>query len=634
MGNLPPSCPDFGGSLSESNGPILVLENGQHHQEINDEEKAPEETLSSEEQKRRQVWVCRRKPSRSGSELQSTPHLQRSGSENSFLRLFNSLCEWLTKERRSSISSSTESSIRRPPLHRSWLLRLDTSQSDGKDTTPPARKSVCVRKGRVLLDGCTDPLDQRRYVNELLPQIRSLRSAEGLLAVGLEYRLVTCPEHTVVPIEGDGDDFAGMENEAGLMPVTETSLRELDMSEACTDTGGDDQDSVLTTSAVSLMGEPNNMSSFPSSLSLFSAATQEAIPTQDGSSALKQRRRSAKQMPCNLCVQRLFHIPTNTLITEENRCRFVADGEMYDDVSRLCQEYAHEVMCREGDLEWVTVEETSDGEPIRALVSRGGHHPWAHVESSAECDPSEWVPTKESHSPTLLLVTGRGKVRAGIFSRQHLMCRGLETSTAVHMIREAVERGMRIVVPDPNVHGERLGAVTFDKTMDKLFQQEACNPSPAGALPSFGSTSRDLYILAHSASGSHLALYLLERSGSLVQSIRAVAFTDSTHNIQWCNLPRFQNAGCVAEKLQGPECIYFKSSNSNRDGNDWYLHRAGDPVIPADQFWTHRFGTIRTCWAGTTEHSLTNWYAHDGIWNHFDTYLKVAVAPVRSHLLQ
>lgn len=32
----------------------------------------------------------------------------------------------------------------------------------------------------------------------------------------------------------------------------------------------------------------------------------------------------------------------------------------------------------------------------------------------------------------------------------------------------------------------------------------------------------------------------------------------------------------------------------------------------------HRFGQIKTYWACTNEHSLTNWYAHSKIWERFD----------------
>lgn len=69
--------------------------------------------------------------------------------------------------------------------------------------------------------------------------------------------------------------------------------------------------------------------------------------------------------------------------------------------------------------------------------------------------------------------------------------------------------------------------------------------------------------------------------------------------------------------LQSERCVYFRCSNPRRDGAQSYLHEAGDPV-ETDSSWKHKFGCLKTLWAGTDEHSLTNWYAHAKIWDHFD----------------
>ena len=39
-----------------------------------------------------------------------------------------------------------------------------------------------------------------------------------------------------------------------------------------------------------------------------------------------------------------------------------------------------------------------------------------------------------------------------------------------------------------------------------------------------------------------------------------------------------------------------------------------------DRFWQHRFGRIRTLWAGTADHALSNWAGHESIWDHFDEH--------------
>jgi hypothetical protein len=49
----------------------------------------------------------------------------------------------------------------------------------------------------------------------------------------------------------------------------------------------------------------------------------------------------------------------------------------------------------------------------------------------------------------------------------------------------------------------------------------------------------------------------------------------------------------------------------------WENAKPGDECAK-DRFWSHRFGQIKTVWAGTTDHSLTNWAARASIWEHFD----------------
>ena len=79
------------------------------------------------------------------------------------------------------------------------------------------------------------------------------------------------------------------------------------------------------------------------------------------------------------------------MITEDNWNRYVAFGDMYDEICRMCQEFAQEQMIDEGGLIWVTIcEDSGKGNPIRALVD-------------------------EDHSqrpgPILLVITGKGNGR-------------------------------------------------------------------------------------------------------------------------------------------------------------------------------------------------------------------------------
>jgi len=204
----------------------------------------------------------------------------------------------------------------------------------------------------------------------------------------------------------------------------------------------------------------------------------------------------------------------------------------------------------------------------------------------------------------MLIATGNGKVRAGIFSRQHLLITGIEASTALPIVREARRRGMSVVLLDPNARGDRLAMHTFEQSLDILSNKDSKETTEAA--------KDHLYVLAHSAAGAQLVQYLNQKENeTLLQRINAVAFTDSTHNIQWT-----KDNHQLQSLLQSKNCLYFKSSNPHRD-DDWDKTVAGESVR-VDDFWRHRFGGIRTLWAGTHEHSLTNYFARHHIWDHFD----------------
>ena len=304
---------------------------------------------------------------------------------------------------------------------------------------------------------------------------------------------------------------------------------------------------------------------------------------------------------CLECMTRLFHITSDAMITEENWNRYIAFGDMYDEISRMCQEFAQDQMMDEGGLIWVTIcEDSGKGNPIRALVD-------------------------EDHSqrpgPILLVITGKGKVRTGIFSRRHLLTSGVECSTALPMVREAKRRGMKVAMIDPNARGEREGMSTFEMSVRALFGHtdwdKEGTENERGPFTSefFNPYLHDcpLYVLAHSAAGGQLCRYLLDQAHHLLPQIAAIVFTDSTHNIQWAK--RHES---LQRLLESPACVYLRSSNVRND-NDWGLKRAGD-VVDVDHHWRRRFGNIETLWAGTAEHSLMNWTSHHQIWQHFDKF--------------
>jgi hypothetical protein len=393
-------------------------------------------------------------------------------------------------------------------------------------------------RGGVLLRGCHTDDEHRQMTRETVERLRQLKGEEGLKAVGLEYRLV--------PVDYSNNDDVGETDEND-----ETEVPGLVTESMCSE------------------GE--------SAREELSAHEEIPDPTK--------------------MYTRLFHAESNIMITNENRKEFIADGDMYDVVARICQEHAQEVMIREGNLEWVLVCEAGNNpEPIRALVSKSLSQDESNLDKM----------------PTLLIATGKGKVRAGVFSRQHLILSGMECSTAVPIIREAQKRNMNVVMLDPNVHGDRLGMITFEKSMARLFRRWEEDETCSSAEPPLA--NRDLFVLSHSQSGAQLARYLLEKSQSYLPHIRAVAFTDSTHNIQWARANKD-----LHRLLESDNCIYFRGSKESSNALA-PLETLGQE-IDTDSFWQHRFGRIRTLCAGTTEHSLTNWFARYHIWDHFDTFL-------------
>jgi hypothetical protein len=540
--------------------------------------------------------------------------------------------------------------------HRSSSLHLPhphlprSAKKKNRSSSKPPAKSVDARptaldrrgpKPRQLLRGCATAVEHYDHIDAILEKTRELRGRRGLEAAGFRYQFVRCPQHAT----GNDDQHD--------------------------DTGG-----------------------------------------------------SGEEASCPACVTRLHcrygRQGRSIAINPTNRSRYIADGIMYEEVARLCQEYAQDRMAQEGDLVWVTVcDDEGLGETIRCLVPRGHR---LHDDNEGGCcaeeeekdrpppqavdDHSDYPPLMAS-SPILLITTGKGKVRAGIFSRQHLMTTALEPATALPVVREARKRGIRCVIPDPNCRGDRHGMETYRRSMSRVFEQvdafddendgsgdisqmganEGVTDSQrsgvsASSIESCSCQGVPIYVLAHSASGAQFVRYLRDHSPSrhqvqqlqpgegndaedlditpaLISRIRAVAFTDSTHNIQWTR--KDSSHKHLENMLEGDASLYVrvepegsgglgvvpspirKTSNgrtstkksksahgeeSEDDEDDpASIHQAVVPRATAgqdadtDQYWNHRFGSVRTVWAGTADHSLTNWAAHDSIWEHFDRHI-------------
>jgi hypothetical protein len=57
---------------------------------------------------------------------------------------------------------------------------------------------------------------------------------------------------------------------------------------------------------------------------------------------------------------------------------------------------------------------------------------------------------KEDDRPTLIIMAGKGKSRAGILSVKHLLMSGMEVGSASYHIEQALSRNWNVVCLDPN----------------------------------------------------------------------------------------------------------------------------------------------------------------------------------------
>ena len=292
---------------------------------------------------------------------------------------------------------------------------------------------------------------------------------------------------------------------------------------------------------------------------------------------------------CLDCVTRLFHVPSETMITPSNRNDYITDGPMFDHVSCMCQEMTQARLQKEYALKFITIcNDTTLGEPVRALVDQ---------------DFDEYDDKANHQKPTLLIMAGKGKSRAGILSVNQLVISGIEIGSALFHLHQARKRGWAVILLDPNARGMEKGMDTVERSLTHLF----------------GSwTDAPLHVLAHSAAGGYLVRYLLlgPARTSLLENIRALVFTDSTHNLPWA-----RGDPALFRFLQSKQCLYIRNTKvhvSDTFGN--HNDRKLGEEVEGDIWWRRRFGDIRTVWAGTIEHSLMCWMARNILWDFMDDY--------------
>jgi hypothetical protein len=359
------------------------------------------------------------------------PSLRRRRSLFSFLRPNNNNTNHNGSAASADRRSLHSSSYGRAAGGTSWTSRNIGSRTNTTTTNnKPKKQAIQLPKGTVLLKGCQTAEEHCDVIRQALDGALGLEGDRGLRGMGFEYRLLPCDEHkdgnntAYQPHQqpqhhqSAGDAHSGLlvcnhqppePVEEELMPLSSTSERLLAMKKTF------------------YHSQPSDVQSRDGSEDL-GTGSYHGRRSLDDLESFSQTTGHNGSRACNLCSHRLFHIASCEMVNEQNRKERIADGSMYDRICELAQESAQAMMMREGELEWVTVVVDDDNDkntgvpqttttpPLRVLVS-----------TSRNSD-------RETKSPLFVVCTGRGKVRAGIFTRHHLMCTGLESATGTYLL--------------------------------------------------------------------------------------------------------------------------------------------------------------------------------------------------------
>ena len=258
---------------------------------------------------------------------------------------------------------------------------------------------------------------------------------------------------------------------------------------------------------------------------------------------------------------------------------------------------------------------------------------------------------------TLIVIGGKGISRCGLVSVRQLLGAGIERGSCSYHIQTALRRKWHVIVLDPNAEGKwtpRGGFDVITKSLDRLLFMDSRpesissrimgmdddddsdsddsddddenfaknGGSVGGGGTNAGTTTAkkkpNLYFFCHSAAGGHIVRYLLDQTINFQRRIAKLCFSDSTHRLSWADPKDHMYLHNVL--LQDPQYALYIRNNSL--GRDYPLYKTpmpgddcGDTV---DHWWIHRYGNLRTVWAGTADHSLMVFEARKVVWDFFD----------------
>ena len=360
---------------------------------------------------------------------------------------------------------------------------------------------------------------------------------------------------------------------------------------------------------------------------------------------------SDSETHCDACLTSLFHVESGNKITSFNWKSYSKDTIMYGHVAKLCQEITQSRI------------QSHYGMYFHPIPHRINKYPLLHMLISNQLRQSNDRNNKKHNNnkedtPIFLVLPGKGVSRAGILSTKHLVESSIEQGSANCHIEEAQKkRGYNVVLIDSNAWGRHVKGECLHTSLSYFVKT---------FLTSYNLKKPKIYILAHSASGGHLVRYLMKEQHTIHNStttqkqttpptklfdhIQAIAFTDSTHNIQWLKhstedktQPNIYES--LSDFLQSDKCVYIKYNSEHPSdtfidhkerlsGEDYYCqkntHSKTSTMTTAQYYHKRRFGNIPTVWAGTSDHSAMCWVARHYIWEFFDRH---SIPKQESHVI-
>lgn len=262
---------------------------------------------------------------------------------------------------------------------------------------------------------------------------------------------------------------------------------------------------------------------------------------------------------------------------------------------------------------------------------------------ATECEPKSFIYMSEdaltNQDKLLVLIQGSGVVRAGQWARRLIINEDLDSGTQIPFIKKAVQEGYGVIVLNPNENAlevEKVGdpsADAWDEPAEKRERKEECEgkkkkdgyekyrnpqkeretkriPIRENSSPEehtlyvwdhfiSRSLAKNIFVVAHSYGGLSFVELMIQREDDVMSRVRAVAMTDSVHNV-WHQDPSRSTKDWLKER-----CCNWVSSPEPLD-------TPVDSLLP----------DCRRRSAGTERHELTSWNSFKSIFRFFNEHLQ------------